>query len=887
MNTKPSAAAGVDTHPGSAERLKQYWEHGEGAAKIGWGTAGDFDRCVLLVTEHTDMTPEQAKGYCNERHHGATGMWPSQHAKELKGGAMPTTVPQLVTIPDIDLVATGTWDLSSGRQTFTTADLHEAVKAMACPAIGQPVIKLGHIDPRFDGEPAIGKIANIRVNDAGTKLKGDLAGMPGWLAQISASAFPRRSVEGCYDFKCQIGHTHPFVLTGVALLGVAAPGVGVLNDLSDIASLYGVSAEVAAAAIGWEFSSDQLTEGTIMAVTEEDVRRAYYATGGDPSLWITELQMDPTQLIVTDGEKIFRVPFAIAGTAVTFEGAAELSGYAELTAARGASPVVAYATAQVSRSAIFGADNKPYGDVKYADPGYKTDGKKRYPLDSEGHVRSAWSYINMPKNQKGYTATQVSSIKGRIKSAASKFGIEISEGKSETGISRLDQVKRADGTMGLIAVMTDGARIPVPAQRALGAGEGWSPNNSDDNPADPHDVKYEVGPMGLVNPGPVPANIVGSGNQFAADQPSFVQPSPEDDPHDESFDKEEQLSMDHHDDPYDFGPYPAGAKITPAHGDFAGEGGGDPHDTPYDLGGQVGKVPGDRPGGRAPQGQLPDNIVAGTGRGPGAGSGASPGTAPAVGTEPVVAPSGQAYDWSGGSLEPGDPQQELDAALRAMDAAVRAIDAIEAGCDPHDAPTLGGAGSSFHTGSWEPTNIEGGTLNKGAGEDGDSGERVELDLGMAEALERTIIHCYKLAEGNAEVRQTLAVARKQFHALLRSKPQQKKGNAPAVPNEIQQKMDELRSEVGNPDTGNVAELIKYMRTEGTAPLGYRGLLDHDPDLHMTTAAERLAQEVLAKRERARVAASEYDKAEERVKAAQREAQLNDAIRRNNLNKAGR
>lgn len=530
--------------------------------------------------------------------------------------------------------------------------------------------------------------------------------------------------------------------------------------------------------------------------------------------------------------------------------------------------------------------DEPYGDVKYADPGYKTDGKKRYPLDSEGHVRSAWSYINMPKNQKGYTATQVSSIKGRIKSAASKFGIEISEGKSETGISRLDQVKRADGTMGLIAVMTDGARIPVPAQRALGAGEGWSPNNSDDNPADPHDVKYEVGPMGLVNPGPVPANIVGSGNQFAADQPSFVQPSP-DDPHDESFDKEEQLSMDHHDDPYDFGPYPAGAKITPAHGDFAGEGGGDPHDTPYDLGGQVGKVPGDRPGGRAPQGQLPDNIVAGTGRGPGAGSGASPGTAPAVGTEPVVAPSGQAYDWSGGSLEPGDPQQELDAALRAMDAAVRAIDAIEAGCDPHDAPTLGGAGSSFHTGSWEPTNIEGGTLNKGAGEDGDSGERVELDLGMAEALEGTIIHCYKLAEGNAEVRQTLAVARKQFHALLRSKPQQKKGNAPAVPNEIQQKMDELRSEVGNPDTGNVAELIKYMRTEGTAPLGYRGLLDHDPDLHMTTAAERLAQEVLAKRERARVAASEYDKAEERVKAAQREAQLNDAIRRNNLNKAGR
>jgi hypothetical protein len=66
--------------------------------------------------------------------------------------------------------------------------------------------------------------------------------MPGWLASISASAYPKRSIEGTYDSKCQIGHKHPFVLTGLALLGVTAPGVGVLNALPDIKALFTASA---------------------------------------------------------------------------------------------------------------------------------------------------------------------------------------------------------------------------------------------------------------------------------------------------------------------------------------------------------------------------------------------------------------------------------------------------------------------------------------------------------------------------------------------------------------------------------------------------------------------------------------------------------------------
>lgn len=66
---------------------------------------------------------------------------------------------------------------------------------------------------------------------------------------------------------------------------------------------------------------------------------------------------------------------------------------------------------------------RKYGDVTFADPT-----NKKYPIDTEEHVRAAWSYINMPKNAAKYSSSEVSAIKGRIKSAAKKFGIQISEG---------------------------------------------------------------------------------------------------------------------------------------------------------------------------------------------------------------------------------------------------------------------------------------------------------------------------------------------------------------------------------------------------------------------------------------------------------------------------
>jgi phage head maturation protease len=64
-----------------------------------------------------------------------------------------------------------------------------------------------------------------------------------------------------------------------------------------------------------------------------------------------------------------------------------------------------------------GEGDKPYGDVTYADPGYQADGKKRYPIDTEAHIRAAWNYINKPKNAAKYKDGDVGKIKAKIVAA--------------------------------------------------------------------------------------------------------------------------------------------------------------------------------------------------------------------------------------------------------------------------------------------------------------------------------------------------------------------------------------------------------------------------------------------------------------------------------------
>jgi len=145
----------------------------------------------------------------------------------------------LTDLPNVELMRTGTYRLKSGETTFTPDDLQAAVEAQACPAIRRPVLKLGHDDPRFDGQPAVGWIGDMVTAADGESLTGSYRGMPTQLGEILPSAYPNRSIEGVRDHVCALGHSHPFVVTAVALLGTTPPGI---STLQDIHSLYGLAA---------------------------------------------------------------------------------------------------------------------------------------------------------------------------------------------------------------------------------------------------------------------------------------------------------------------------------------------------------------------------------------------------------------------------------------------------------------------------------------------------------------------------------------------------------------------------------------------------------------------------------------------------------------------
>lgn len=285
------------------------------------------------------------------------------------------TMPALSNWPNVEIAQTGQWDISTGRVTLTTDDFANAIAALDCPAIRNPVLKLGHDEPmpdgatrkRWDGEPSIGYVANMATAEQGQTIVGDFSGMPGWLGPILPSAYPDRSMEATWDFQCQLGHIHPFVITAVALLGVVPPGIGTLETLQDVADLYGVQASVP---VRSGFSVSIQAKGVRMpnprpreiaaGVTTEDIRRSFYESAG-MTTWIKEFELDPLQLITVDEATgdYARVPITLSDSGVTFGDPVPVEiEYVDVAAVAASSRLV-YASRDESRSGFEGQNKAP------------------------------------------------------------------------------------------------------------------------------------------------------------------------------------------------------------------------------------------------------------------------------------------------------------------------------------------------------------------------------------------------------------------------------------------------------------------------------------------------------------------------------------------------
>lgn len=78
-------APGWLTNPRETSRLRNYWAVGAGAAKIAWGTPGDFNRCRANLSQYVPR-PDWLAGLCANIHFDALGFWPGQHLSRAASG---------------------------------------------------------------------------------------------------------------------------------------------------------------------------------------------------------------------------------------------------------------------------------------------------------------------------------------------------------------------------------------------------------------------------------------------------------------------------------------------------------------------------------------------------------------------------------------------------------------------------------------------------------------------------------------------------------------------------------------------------------------------------------------------------------------------------------
>lgn len=64
------ASKGRGGRRGNAAALRRYWGSGAGAAKIRWGTPGDWGRCNKQLSRYLGS---RARGYCQLMHIRQTG----------------------------------------------------------------------------------------------------------------------------------------------------------------------------------------------------------------------------------------------------------------------------------------------------------------------------------------------------------------------------------------------------------------------------------------------------------------------------------------------------------------------------------------------------------------------------------------------------------------------------------------------------------------------------------------------------------------------------------------------------------------------------------------------------------------------------------------------
>lgn len=223
-------------HYKAADRnqLKRYWTVGEGKAK--WvGHPHPWTTLYRHLRKYVGSA--RAKRMASEWYHEVFGHWPNQKAKNV--GKIKAS------LEGVEIARPGSWQLGTGDVDITEDMIYDAADYASLPGSPSVPIRLGHYDPRFDGEPAMGWVDNLRVKEDEESgepvLIGDLSGMPEWLEASLPTAWPNRSFEGWGDYEVD-GRKYGMVVDALALLGVSPPGISSIKSLRDVPKALGIAA---------------------------------------------------------------------------------------------------------------------------------------------------------------------------------------------------------------------------------------------------------------------------------------------------------------------------------------------------------------------------------------------------------------------------------------------------------------------------------------------------------------------------------------------------------------------------------------------------------------------------------------------------------------------
>lgn len=149
---------------GQTEKLVEYWTRGKGAAKIRWGTDGDFKRCERYLRKYF---PKNPAGLCNHLHTRALGKPPGKgHAGETEAFVSDTEIDDTWDAEEAAMVPTvHTWSGLLAPIDKVTGDRRRFAAPLRHRDLPLPLMMQVETDEGHKKSVIVGRILGIEARD--------------------------------------------------------------------------------------------------------------------------------------------------------------------------------------------------------------------------------------------------------------------------------------------------------------------------------------------------------------------------------------------------------------------------------------------------------------------------------------------------------------------------------------------------------------------------------------------------------------------------------------------------------------------------------------------------------------------------------------------------